>query len=489
YLWKENNNYIYSTFLTLFLTVILYANSLNLPLKFISLLFVVSTLLIVFLPKKLEVATIIFILVFGTLSAIISPINDIPDEYVHYSRTVYISEGDINLTNNNKKLRISKDVDKLIKQSGKTFITSNLKATKHSTREYSYPYIKGTNAYYSFSYIPQALGILVGNALDLPILLTYYFGRLCNLISYAMLAFIAIKLSGSFKQVIAVVTLLPMNIYLAASFNQDGFAIGLVLVTIGLFINLLSSKDKSNYNTKFFLYLVLCGLLVLSKFTYFLLVCLPLFIPNEKFGKNTKLVILKKLGGLLLIFLFAAMWFRLYGQVKTPYVADFLKEVNVSQQVKNMLESPIVYSSIIIRHMVINLINMNNIFQFGALSYGITNLFPLYVCFFFFVYISNASKITINIVEKMGIIFVISAIIGATVLAMYLTWTPVGSSTVLGVQSRYLIGIIPLVLLLFSSQQQKFKQIEDILSDKLAIHVSLLFILAMLMSTIFRYYH
>ncbi|HHJ7909652.1 TPA: hypothetical protein ACQNFD_001454, partial [Streptococcus pyogenes] len=105
------------------------------------------------------------------------------------------------------------------------------------------------------------------------------------------------------------------------------------------------------------------------------------------------------------------------------------------------------------------------------------------------VYISNASKITINIVEKMGIIFVISAIIGATVLAMYLTWTPVGSSTVLGVQSRYLIGIIPLVLLLFSSQQQKFKQIEDILSDKLAIHVSLFFILAMLMSTIFRYYH
>ncbi|HEP2538835.1 TPA: hypothetical protein VCG01_001773, partial [Streptococcus pyogenes] len=65
YLWKENNNYIYSTFLTLLLTVILYANSLNLPLKFISLLFVVSTLLIVFLPKKLEVATIIFILVFG----------------------------------------------------------------------------------------------------------------------------------------------------------------------------------------------------------------------------------------------------------------------------------------------------------------------------------------------------------------------------------------------------------------------------------------
>ncbi len=88
----------------------------------------------------------------------------------------------------------------------------------------------------------------------------------------------------------------------------------------------------------------------------------------------------------------------------------------------------------------------------------------------------------------MGIIFVISAIIGATVLAMYLTWTPVGSSTVLGVQSRYLIGIIPLVLLLFS-KPQKFKQIEDILSDKLAIHVSLLFILAMLMSTIFRYYH
>ncbi len=80
------------------------------------------------------------------------------------------------------------------------------------------------------------------------------------------------------------------------------------------------------------------------------------------------------------------MWFRLYGQVKTPYVADFLKEVNVSQQVKNMLESPIVYSSIIIRHMVINLINMNNIFQFGALSYGIRT-FSRFMCVSSFLFI------------------------------------------------------------------------------------------------------
>ena len=102
-----------------------------------------------------------------------------------------------------------------------------------------------------------------------------------------------------------------------------------------------------------------------------------------KIRKKYQVSHLEKIGRTITHFSFAAMWFRLYGQVKTPYVADFLKEVNVSQQVKNMLESPIVYSSIIIRHMVINLINMNNIFQFGALSYGITNLFPLYVCFFF----------------------------------------------------------------------------------------------------------
>ncbi|MGT2934892.1 DUF2142 domain-containing protein [Streptococcus castoreus] len=489
HLLRENYKYICSIFITLLLSIVLYTNTFNYPLRFMGFIFILASLLIVFLPKKLEVATVLLILVFGSLSVMITPLNDVPDEYVHYARSVYISEGDINLSNDNKNLKVSKDVKKIIDRSGTTVTNSKQLSIKHTKAEYINPNIKGTNAYYSFSYFPQALGIVLGNAIGFPIVITYYLGRLVNLIFYALLVFLALKLSGPFKQVIAVVALLPMNIYLAASYNQDGFAIGLVLTTIGLFINLLYSENSSKNNVKLLIYFGLCGLLVLSKFTYFLLVLLPFFIPNKRFGERSKRIILNKILGILLMTLFAAIWFKLYGQVKTPYVADFLKEVNVNQQIKNIIERPILYGGVIARHMVTNLINMDNIFQFGALSYGITNIFSLYLVFLFFIYLSNASKMVLNVKEKFGIFLVISGIIGATVLAMYLTWTPAGALTVLGVQSRYLIGIIPLLLLLFTSQNSKIKQVEDFISDKMALHVSLLFVIMMLMSTIFRYYN
>lgn len=60
-----------------------------------------------------------------------------------------------------------------------------------------------TNAYYSISYLPQAFGICLGNFLNLPVIVTYYLGRICNLLVYALLIFLALKISGSLKQVIA----------------------------------------------------------------------------------------------------------------------------------------------------------------------------------------------------------------------------------------------------------------------------------------------
>lgn len=138
--------------------------------------------------------------------------------------------------------------------------------------------------------------------------------------------------------------------------------------------------------------------------------------------------------------------------------------------------------------MLVNLINMDNIFQFGPLTYEITNIFPLYLIFLFFIFLSNASKIKVTFIEKFGIFCVISGIIGATVLAMYLTWTPAGNLTVLGVQSRYLIGVIPLLFLLFSTDHTKIKQMDNFVSNKLSAHFSMLFILLMLVATVFKYY-
>lgn len=484
----ENYKYILSIIFTILFGIILYTNATHYPIKFLGLIFLISTLLIVFLPSKIEIASVLIILTFGSLSAILSPINDIPDEYVHYARSVFVSEGHLNLSNQKSHLQVSKDVKTITNHTGAQYTERELLRKKHNTSEYPEINIKGTNAYYSLSYFPQAIGICIGNILGFPLLITYYLGRLTNLLCYSILVFVIIKLSGKYKQIFSVVTMMPMNIYLAGSYNQDAFAIGITLLTISLFINLLTSKNSSKNNIKLLFFLVLSNTLVLTKFTYFLLVFLILFIPLDRFGNWRKLTLINKLIGVLIVTLFAAFWFKLYGQIKTPYVADFLKQIDVGAQIHNILKSPDLYGRVVIREMLVNLINMDNIFQFGPLTYGITNIFPLYLIFLFFIFLSNASKIKVTFIEKFGIFCVISGIIGATVLAMYLTWTPAGNLTVLGVQSRYLIGVIPLLFLLFSTDHTKIKQMDNFVSNKLSAHFSMLFILLMLVATVFKYY-
>lgn len=485
---KSNYKYILSIFATIIMAIVLYADTMNFPMKFLGILFLVSVLLIICLPQEIEYAVIAIILIMGCVSALISPINDIPDERVHYARAVYISEGDINLSNKKANLKVSEDVKRIDEHTGQTIVSETLKETEHSTREFIYPEVKMTNAYYSLSYFPQAIGISLGNLFHLPLVMTYYLGRICNLLVYALLIFLALKLAGQMKQVVAVTSLIPMNIYLAASYNQDGFALGIVLLTLSVFMNMLQ-EDRSISSLKLLSYYLLCGLLVLSKFTYFLLVILPFFIPSAKFDKNKKLVFTNRLLGIIIITIFAAIWFKLYGQVKIPILADFLKQVNVNKQIHNIISSPLIYGRVIFREMLVNLFNLDNILRFGGLTYGTTNLFTLYVIFSVCIYFNNATKINLNWWTRLGIFLVTTGITGATVLAMFLTWTPVGSMVVLGVQSRYLIGILPLLFLLFTSENQQLEKVKDFLSSKSILNITLLFNICMLLSTIFRYYN
>ena len=91
---KNNYKYVLSILATIIMAVVLYTNAVDLPKKFLVLLFLIASILIIFLPRKIEYAAIAIILVMGGMSALISPINDIPDEYVHQARVVYIADGD-----------------------------------------------------------------------------------------------------------------------------------------------------------------------------------------------------------------------------------------------------------------------------------------------------------------------------------------------------------------------------------------------------------
>ncbi|WP_231198493.1 hypothetical protein [Streptococcus equi] len=99
--------------------LLLYTQSTDLPIKFLVILVAIAALLIIFLPSNIEYATVLIIVVMGSVSAFISPINDIPDERVHFARALYLSEGNLNLTNDDSKLLVTDDINLMDHNNGK----------------------------------------------------------------------------------------------------------------------------------------------------------------------------------------------------------------------------------------------------------------------------------------------------------------------------------------------------------------------------------
>ena len=75
-----------------------------------------------------------------------------------------------------------------------------------------------------------------------------------------------------------------------------------------------------------------------------------------------------------------------------------------------------------------------------------------------------------------------------TCLALYITWTPVGSSTIDGVQGRYFIPLIAVLVLLLTGKRQVAEGIEREVSHKNDLIVILVVVGAMLIKTITYYY-
>lgn len=108
--------------------------------------------------------------------------------------------------------------------------------------------------------------------------------------------------------------------------------------------------------------------------------------------------------------------------------------------------------------------------------------------FYFTLVMNNANVIQISKWTKLGIFLVCLGIASGISLALLLTWTPVGSYTVLGVQGRYFIGLYPLIIVFFAANNRLFERCRGMIAQKTMFVTALYFIVFMLISTLFKYY-
>lgn len=431
----------------------------------------------------------IIIISMGIISAVINPIMDIPDEPAHLARAELTSRGILFANGDPMNFNISQSVSSLIDN---TFL--RIEDVNFVTSEGNYKYTEYSTNYASsnifISYIPQAIGIILGKLLGGSIAILFL-GRICNLMCYALMIRYALKILPRYKIGFSIIAMMPMAIFIAASFNQDASTYGLTLLAIAYFLKIY---DKDTINIKdIAIFSIITMLLGLIKLPYCILAALIIFIPKEKFNNKTYyksfifvgcVVIITVLWGLSSLLISS----NTSSTTVTPF-SIYYAENNVSAkgQIQYILSSPKEFLINFIRSLFDNMrLYLDQMNALGWLSYSINSTVTIiYQVFLFVTLFMYSGKNILKAKTRLGSALVLLGIYVATNLILYLSWTSVGSNTIVGVQGRYFCSALALIPLI-SCNEFSIKNTEE--KDFKLQFLALVFIVIFIITVMNRYY-
>ena len=426
-----------------------------------SIIFVTVVLLLLFgfgiyCFAKVEFAkwTFIFLLIAGTLSLLIQPILNIPDEGAHLARAEYVSEGKLLVDVKDTEFEVIQSVADLQKYIKVPYTKTELKGKAINYEKAMVKHIAAGN--FVVLYFPQAIGILIAKFFNLHVIWMLWLGRFVNLLVYCIIVSVAISLATRWKMMLFFMASLPMSIQQAASFSPDALINAVCILYIGLFIHLYCKEKKTVTKGEMAILIALSILIPIFKVSNILIVGLVLLLPMDNITSK-KSVLIK----IFIIFIacIAAVGYYWHTTQFAPNMeqSGYLKSVGADSagQIQYILTNIGVW----IKYFISSLINqfegiIGSLNNFGWLSYqySILNMVSIFmfskICF-------QEKGIGLNKIGKLLILLMGIGTYTITCLALYISWTPVGSTEIVGMQGRYLIPMLTLISMMFSGEKNK----------------------------------
>lgn len=309
-----------------------------------------------------------------------------------------------------------------------------------------------TAALYScVQYAPQAIGIAFARLVTDNTYLITYAGRIVNLIVAILLLYFAIKIMPFGKKILLIPAMIPIAIEGFTSLSPDAMTISMSFLYIAYILQLaFGKKEKIELKEKITL-LVMSIIIALCKIVYIPLVGLMLIIPKEKFKNNkSKIIDFCLIAGMAI--LVNLIWLG----ISSKYLANF-REGDSKIQVLLALQNPIQYMQTVLY--TINLNGSNYLMSlFGAdLGWGeFVKLYAIVPYAFLAIYLFVATtdeeiKDKLKTYQLVWIVLVVLAVIALIFTSLYVQWTTIGKESIAGVQGRYFLPILPLIMLLLGS--------------------------------------
>ena len=371
------------------------------------------------------------------------------DEAIHYNNTNSLFRG------------ISaeqKGYDYIISSPGISLPTTyeentRFKEVVNNEKDLVYEILVGTNvvAFDNIIYIPMSLTRRAAELVGFSPTFQFYLGKIVCLLVFVLLMAYSIHIAKYGKTMLFTLGLLPLLIFQAISYSKDGLIVAGITLSMVAFMNVIVDKN-SKVDFKFvFLFIVPMLIACLAKPNYFPLFLLGLFIPKDRF-KDIKQ---KRLFNIIVVIitLLVLSTFAVQLVFNNSNMGDSRGEghVSVSEQIKVIVHNPINYLNIWTKNVLNTFSRLfsNNISSVGYLgnsTYYLGNVFIILLFFSLFVKEKEEENKVLPGIYKLLLLFTLLVILFGISLALYLEFTAVGTNLIDGVQPRYYLPLVYLLL-------------------------------------------
>lgn len=435
-------------------------------LVYVLIMIIAIILLFVVLKRnyKIEQLFLVTIIPLGIIYTLLIPPGMVPDEWTHMLNSFSLSS---KLTGKelNEKCTMTESEYELYSTMIITpntdyykYIYENIFSIEHNNN-YIETDLDTPNYSQLFAYFPAVLGVTIGRMLHFGAVTTVYLGRLCNFIFYVIFSFLALKKIPFGKLLLFAITMLPMACHQMFSLSYDAVINAVSFFCIAYGMSFVYQSDV--VEKKDIILYALGGLLLLTikGSAYAFILVIPIlakyFNPNGyEIAKRTKIIIF-----VIVIAFIVILNFRSFISTGTTsslntvsgdsivswsgtpaYTLSSLLS-NIPGTIQLFLNTFLIKGNEYIRAAIGSNMGWYNI----IMPIWVINVWIVVLLICPFAEKSNNEVFTYE--HKLLYFLIAAAVILVVMLAMALAWTPAGYQWIEGVQGRYYIPIIYLLLI------------------------------------------
>lgn len=308
------------------------------------------------------------------------------------------------------------------------------------------------------AYLAMAVAAKVGKGLSLPWPVILRMIRLANLAVYIILMWLSLKVLPCGHMLMAVIGLLPQNLFMASTVSYDPFVTGCLMLGMSFLLRVMYGTEEDGKlirDTFFMLFFMFLG--CLPKAVYAPLMLIALVVPFRRLKDRQQRVIYAC--AVISVFVFTMLLFVIPTIVAPADTGDTRGSTDVSEmsQMGFILGNPMKFAGILLSQMARwipqCLIGPDCTTFMGHIVTG-TSEFRGYWFIYFILFVMAAAvqgeNASIKAKERLWGLFMC---FGTGVLiwsAMYVSFTSPGATEIAGVQGRYFIPVLfPVYLSLF----------------------------------------